>query len=738
MSASQPATSDASETYMFQAEINQLMSLIINAFYSNKEIFLRELIANASDAMDKYRHTALQNGGGVDEVNKLKIQIVANKDNRTLCIEDNGIGMTRTELIENLGTIARSGTKTFMQAMAENKDLSLIGQFGVGFYSAYLVADSVVVVSRGMDSDETYVWESAATGSFTVKVAPEEWKMERGTRLILKMKDDQTEMIEESKIREIVNKHSSFIAYPIELEATRTKEVEIEDDVTVEDEKKDGEETKAEAEAETKAGDADVEGVVEDAPVEGAEAEIVKAKKTRTESYKEWEHLNKQKPIWMRKPDEVEAEEYNAFYKAFCNDWEEPLARKHFTVEGGLEFRGLLYTPKRTPFEMFGRDKRNNLKLYVRRVFITDNSEDLIPEWLSFVKGLVDSDDLPLNVSREMLQQNNIMKVIKKNVVKKCVEMFTEMAVDKPDDFKVFYDNFSKNLKLGVYDDEKNKDKLVDLLRFHSSKSGEDRTSLDDYVTRMKEDQKTIYYIIGENMAQVKSSPFTEKLRKKGYEVLYMVDAIDEYMMQRLREYKDKKMVCVTKEGALLDDETEEEKKAREESFKETCEKMKEIINGTGEKVENVRVSGRITDTPAVLVTSEYGWSANMERIMKAQALQSNQMAGYMSSKKILEINGDHKLVRAIQKRLADPEESQKASTRDLINILYETAVINSGFTMEDPTVFVRRVHRLLEVGLNVDDEGEVEGEVDGEVDGEGKVGEGGEAGVEGKMEELD
>jgi len=316
--------------------------------------------------------------------------------------------------------------------------------------------------------------------------------------------------------------------------------------------------------------------------------------------------------------------------------------------------------------------------------------------------------------------------------------MFTEMAVDKPDDFKVFYDNFSKNLKLGVYDDEKNKDKLVDLLRFHSSKSGEDRTSLDDYVTRMKEDQKTIYYIIGENMAQVKSSPFTEKLRKKGYEVLYMVDAIDEYMMQRLREYKDKKMVCVTKEGALLDDETEEEKKAREESFKETCEKMKEIINGTGEKVENVRVSGRITDTPAVLVTSEYGWSANMERIMKAQALQSNQMAGYMSSKKILEINGDHKLVRAIQKRLADPEESQKASTRDLINILYETAVINSGFTMEDPTVFVRRVHRLLEVGLNVDDEGEVEGEVDGEVDGEGKVGEGGEAGVEGKMEELD
>lgn len=686
----------SSETFMFQAEINQLMSLIINAFYSNKEIFLRELVANASDALDKYRHTLLGKEGAVGELGNLEIKVVTNKDAKTLEIVDNGIGMSRQELIDNLGTIARSGTKQFMQAMTEAKDLSLIGQFGVGFYSAYLVADKVVVSSRGAGESDTYVWESNAGGSFTISKADEQMALERGTRIVLHLKEDQKEYLEEHIIRNTIGKHSSFISYPILLEVHRTREVAVEDGPALENEvitkeTEDSEEGKVE---EIK-GDSDEEDKKENVPP---------AKTTRTESYTEWEQLNKQKPIWMRKPEDITSEEYNSFYKAVCNDWEDPLALKHFSVEGQMDFRGLLYVPRRAPFDMFGREKRTHLKLYVRRVFIMDDSDELIPEWLGFVKGIVDSDDLPLNVSREMLQQSRIMKVIQKNVVKKCIEMFTEMAKDKPEDYKTFYDNFSRNLKLGVYDDDKHKDKLVDLLRFYSSKSGDDKTSLEDYVTRMKEGQKNIYYITGENIAQVRNSPFIEKLRKKGYEILYMVDTIDEYMMQRLRDYKEKKMVCVTKEGSVVEDEdmTEEEKKEREEKFKVICEKMKDIL---GSKVEKVQVSDRITDTPAVLVTTEYGWSANMERIMKAQALQANQMAQYMAPKKIMQINPDHRIIKALETRFNDSELVDASTTKDIVNMLFETSLINSGFGMEDPSLFVSRIHRMLELGLNLEDD---------------------------------
>ena len=689
----------STETFMFQAEINQLMSLIINAFYSNKEIFLRELIANASDALDKYRHTLLEKEGGVGEVGNLDIKLITRKDDNILEIVDNGIGMTRQELIDNLGTIARSGTKQFMQAMTENKDLALIGQFGVGFYSAYLVADKVVVVSRGAGETDTYVWESNAGGSFTISKASDDMSMERGTRIILHLKEDQKEYLEEHSIRNTVGKHSSFISYPIMFEVHRTREVVVEDGPKLENEviEKTDETTETEE-----------EGKIEEIKGDSDDENVPPAKTTRTESYTEWEQLNKQKPIWMRKSEDITQEEYNGFYKSVCNDWEDPLAYKHFSVEGQMDFRGLLYVPKRAPFDMFGREKRTHLKLYVRRVFIMDDSEELIPEWLGFVKGIVDSDDLPLNVSREMLQQSRIMKVIQKNVVKKCIEMFTDMANEKPEDYKTFYDNFSRNLKLGVYDDDKHKDKLVELLRFHSSKSGEDRTSLKDYVTRMKEGQKNIYYIVGENMAQVRNSPFTEKLRKKGYEVLYMVDNIDEYMMQRLKDYSDKKMVCVTKEGSLVEDEelSEEAKKEREEQFKSVCEKMKEIL---GDKVEKVQISDRITDTPAVLVTTEYGWSANMERIMKAQALQANQMAQYMAPKKIMQINPDHRIVKALETRFKNTEQANASTTKDIVNMLFETSLISSGFGMEDPSMFTKRIHRMLELGLNLEEDDSVE-----------------------------
>lgn len=659
--------STMSETYMFQAEINQLMSLIINAFYSNKEIFLRELIANASDALDKCRISLLEQRGTVDE---LKIKLVTQKEDRILEISDNGIGMSRQELIDNLGTIARSGTKQFMQKMSETKDLSLIGQFGVGFYSAYLVADKVVVISCGLNESDTYIWESNAGGSFTITKASE--PMERGTRILIYLKDDQKDYLEEATLKTIVQKHCSFITYPIELEIHRTREVEE----TTEDNTDTTEET--------------VEEVKTPPP-----------KKTRTESYTEWEKINKQKPIWMSKPDEVSMEQYNVFYKSLTNDWEYPLTVKHFSVEGQMEFRGLLYVPKRPPTDMFGNEKRNHLKLYVRRIFITDNSDELVPHWLGFIKGVVDSDDLPLNVSREMLQQNRIMKVIQKNVVKKCIEMFSEMAQDKPDDYKTFYENYSRNLKLGAYEDDKNHSKLVELLRFYSSKSDDTYTTLEDYVSRMKEDQTSIYYITGENLTQVRQSPFIEKLRKKGYEVLYMVDTIDEYLMQRIRDYKEKKMVCVTKEGTLLDDYSEEQR----ESFKPVCEKIKELL---GEKVDKVEVSDRIVDTPAILLTTQYAWSANMERIMKAQALNNDPMMQYMKSKKTMQINPDHRIIKALVERFKDSELAQASTTKDIVTMLYESSLIHSGFGLEDPNLFVQRIHRMLELGLNLDDETEV------------------------------
>ncbi|MEW5297802.1 MAG: hypothetical protein WDW36_000986 [Sanguina aurantia] len=718
MSGSVPSGTDAAsargvraggQEYAFQAEVSRLMDILINSLYSNKDVFLREIISNAADALDKIRFLSLTDKSmlGEGETSKLEIKISLDKEKRILLIRDRGVGMTKDELIKNLGTIAKSGTSAFLENMQKGGDVNLIGQFGVGFYSVYLVADYVEVVSKNNDDDKQYIWSSTADGSFSISEDTENEPLGRGTLIKLHLKEEAQEYAQEAKLKELVTKYSEFTNFPIYL--LTEKEV----DVPIEDAETKDEEADVAAAGED---DSEEDGVDDESEEEGADEE--KAPATRKEKRPDWELLNDNKAIWLRKPSEVTEEEYTKFYKAVSKDYAEPLTHVHFRAEGDVEFRSILYIPKNSPYEFYDKyyeKSQHGLKLYVRRVFISDDMTELIPRYLSFVRGIVDSDSLPLNVSREMLQQEAALKTIKKKIVRKVLDLIRKMAdnekkckdADEAGDeeaerpgpeecsaYGAFWGQFGRALKLGIIEDTTNRVRLAKLLRFHSSRSGDQLRTLDEYVAGMKEGQKSIYWVAGSSKEDVAASPFVEVLLRKGYEVIYFTDVLDEYVMGHLLEFDDKKFANASKEDLKLSDKDEKEvkkDKAAKEAFRELTKWWTKTL---GDKVTAVKVSKRLTTTPVVVVTDKYGQSANMERIMKAQAFQDPSKAAMSRSKKALEINPRHPLIVALRERVAaDPDD---ATTAVLATIIFETALLEGGFTPDDPKSFSKRLYSVV------------------------------------------
>ncbi|KAM7514055.1 hypothetical protein LguiA_003638 [Lonicera macranthoides] len=703
-SISRKTLRSTAEKFEFQAEVSRLMDIIINSLYSNKDIFLRELISNASDALDKIRFLSLTDkeilGEGDDA--KLEIQIKLDKEKKILSIRDRGIGMTKEDLIKNLGTIAKSGTSAFVEKMQTSGDLNLIGQFGVGFYSVYLVADYVEVISKHND-DKQYVWESKADGAFAI--SEDEWNepLGRGTEIRLHLRDEAGEYADENKLKasktiyifsslfqlflalcigDLVKRYSEFINFPIKLWASKEVDVEAPAD---EDESTDEEETRMNlfhAYA-TKTEETSSEEEGEDEDSEKGESEKKPKTKTVKETTYEWELLNDVKAIWLRNPKEVTDEEYAKFYKSLAKGFsdEKPLAWSHFNAEGDVEFKAVLFVPPKAPhdlYESYYNANKSNLKLYVRRVFISDEFDELLPKYLNFLK---DKNDV------EASDDSN----------------------EKKGQYTKFWNEFGKSIKLGIVEDAANRNRLAKLLRFESTKSEGKLTSLDQYISRMRSGQKDIFYITGSSKEQLEKSPFIERLNKKNYEVILLTDPVDEYLMQYLMDYEDKKFQNVSKEGLKLEKDSKD--KELKESFKELTKWWKGAL--ASENVDDVKISNRLADTPCVVVTSKFGWSANMERIMQSQTLSDANKQAYMRGKRVLEINPRHPIVKELRERVVKNPEDE--SVKQTAQLMYQTALMESGFMLSDPKDFASRIYNSVKTSLDISHDTVVEEEEDSE-----------------------
>ncbi|XP_042888744.1 endoplasmin-like isoform X1 [Penaeus japonicus] len=692
---------DKAEKHVFQAEVNRMMKLIINSLYRNKEIFLRELISNASDALDKIRLLSLTDKDQLSTNPELAIRIKADKDNHILHITDSGIGMTKADLVNNLGTIAKSGTSEFFSKLQESENADeasdLIGQFGVGFYSAFLVADRVVVTSKH-NSDKQHIWESDSA-EFSVVEDPRGDTLKRGSTVSLHLKEEAYDFLEVDTVKSLVKKYSQFINFPIYLWESKTEEVEEpldEDEIE-------------ESEAEEDKVDEDEEGKVEE-----EKEEKPKTKKVSKTTW-DWNLVNDAKPIWTRKPSEIEDEEYNEFYKSLSKDTKEPLAKTHFVAEGEVTFKSLLFVPEVQPSESFNKygTKTDNIKLYVRRVFITDDFQDMMPNYLSFVHGVVDSDDLPLNVSRETLQQHKLLKVIKKKLVRKTLDMLKKM---EPEEYEKFWKEYSTNMKLGVIEDSANRTRLAKLLKFMSSASKDKLTNLAEYVERMNEKQEHIYYMAGASQSEVENSPFVERLIKKGYEVLYLTEAIDEYAINAIPEFEGKKFQNVAKEGLTIN-----EGEAAKERLEETKKQFEPLTKWLSEEalkdeIMKAEVGERLLETPCALVASKFGWTGNMQRIVTSQThSKSNdvQRDYYLSQKKTMEINPRHPLVKELLRRVEDDPSDAKA--KNIALMMYHTATLRSGYMLKDTVHFAKSVEEMMRqtLGVSLNEQVEEEPEIE-------------------------
>jgi len=619
------------ETMVFQAEVKQLLQLMIHSLYSNKEIVLRELISNASDAADKLRFEALSNGALFENDSELKIRVSFDKEARTVTINDNGIGMSRDEVIANIGTIAKSGTKEFFNALTgdQAKDANLIGQFGVGFYSAFIIADKVTLTTRRTGSTEAVRWESAGEGDFTLEAVE---KTSRGTEVVLHLRADEDEFLSDWKLKTIIRKYSDHITLPIVMKKSEFKDgemVELDEDETV----------------------------------------------------------NTASALWARSKNDITEEEYHEFYKHVSHDFENPLTYTHSRVEGKQEYISLLYIPNKAPFDLYDRERRHGIKLYVKRVFIMEDAEKLMPQYLRFVRGVIDSSDLPLNVSREILQSSRDVDAIKAGSTKKVLSLLEDMATNKPEDYAKFYAEFGRVLKEGPGEDFANKDKIASLLRFASTKADNDvqEVSFKDYIARMQPEQEVIYYITADSFAAAQHSPHLEIFRKKGIEVLLMSDRVDEWLLGSLSEFEGKKLQSIAKGdldlGKLESDTEKEIQKKIEEEAKTLVEKIKQSL---GEQVKDVRVTHRLTDSPACLVSDKHDLSGNLSRILKAAGQNAPE------SKPILEINPNHKLIKRLETESADDKFG------DLAFVLFDQALLAEGGTLEDPASFVKRMNSLI------------------------------------------